>query len=297
MDGEPRSEPTLSGEDLPRLRTSPPGPASGALARRLARVESRNVTCMHPAPVFWARARGANVCDADGNIYDWFHASWSGCSTQTGTDAVVANPTSSVNTFGGGTITGTTDQSTTLTAADFTVFGDLNFNEIAALADYRFTSNTTVNPQPAYTGSPAVCHTNKSTKDNWGHPTSTTDVCRNWFPIIEAQGDMSIQSSAYGQGILLVRGDLSIQGGFTFYGVVVVLGEIRIPGTGGHINGTVIAYGQGDLNSTNTTLGNALVQYSSCSIERAVLGNSKLARSTPIANRSWLDISNIQNSH
>lgn len=69
MDGEPRREPTLSGEDLPRLRTPPPGPASAALARRLARVESRNVTCMDPAPIFWARARGANVCDADGNIY------------------------------------------------------------------------------------------------------------------------------------------------------------------------------------------------------------------------------------
>ena len=69
MDGEPRGEPTLSGEDLPRLRTSPPGPASVALARRLARVESRNVTCMDPAPIFGAGARGANVCDADGNLY------------------------------------------------------------------------------------------------------------------------------------------------------------------------------------------------------------------------------------
>lgn len=69
MVGEPRGEPTLSGEDLPRLRTSPPGPASVALARRLANVESRNVTCMDPAPIFWAEARGANVRDADGNVY------------------------------------------------------------------------------------------------------------------------------------------------------------------------------------------------------------------------------------
>jgi hypothetical protein len=233
--------------------------------------------------------------EVDGN--DWFDGTWSGCTTKTGTDAVVANPTSTVSTLGSGTITGTVDQATTLTTANFTVFGDLSFNEIAALADYRFTSNATVNPGPAYTGSPAVCNTGISTQDNWGHPTSTTDVCRDWFPIIEAQGDLSIQSSLYGQGILLVRGDLSIQGGFTFYGVVVVLGEIRIPGTGGHINGTVIAYGQGDLNSTNTTLGNALVQYSSCGISRAVLGNSKLARSIPVANRSWLDISAIRNSY
>lgn len=47
-----------------------PGPRSRALAERLARVESRNVTCLGPVPpIFWERAGGANVWDVDGNRY------------------------------------------------------------------------------------------------------------------------------------------------------------------------------------------------------------------------------------
>jgi 4-aminobutyrate aminotransferase/(S)-3-amino-2-methylpropionate transaminase len=40
------------------------------LARRLADVESRNVTCLAPvSPIFWERAAGANVWDVDGNRF------------------------------------------------------------------------------------------------------------------------------------------------------------------------------------------------------------------------------------
>ncbi len=54
---------------LPVLRTPIPGPRSRELAVRLARVESRNVTCLGPEPIFWQRARGANVWDVDDNRY------------------------------------------------------------------------------------------------------------------------------------------------------------------------------------------------------------------------------------
>jgi 4-aminobutyrate aminotransferase-like enzyme len=54
----------------PALLTGVPGPRSRALAARLARVESRNVTCLAPEPpIFWERAAGANVWDVDGNRY------------------------------------------------------------------------------------------------------------------------------------------------------------------------------------------------------------------------------------
>ena len=56
-------------DELPALRTAVPGPRSRTLAARLARVESRNVTCLDPEPIFWQRARGANVWDVDGNRY------------------------------------------------------------------------------------------------------------------------------------------------------------------------------------------------------------------------------------
>jgi len=52
------------------LRTEIPGPRSRELAARLRRVESRNVTMVGEAwPVFWERAEGVNVWDADGNRF------------------------------------------------------------------------------------------------------------------------------------------------------------------------------------------------------------------------------------
>jgi len=55
---------------LPELRTAIPGPRSRELAARLRRVESRNVTLLGDRwPVFWERAEGVNVWDADGNRF------------------------------------------------------------------------------------------------------------------------------------------------------------------------------------------------------------------------------------
>ena len=61
----------LTGRELPQRLTTIPGPASIALADRLARVESRNITCVTGTapPIFWTEARGASVRDADGNIF------------------------------------------------------------------------------------------------------------------------------------------------------------------------------------------------------------------------------------
>jgi len=63
------SEPT-DWNQPPRIQVPPPGPRSRRLAARLARVESRNVTCLaDDFPIFWEKARGSNVWDADGNRY------------------------------------------------------------------------------------------------------------------------------------------------------------------------------------------------------------------------------------
>jgi len=53
----------------PALVTAVPGPESIALAARLERVESRNVTALDPVPIFWERAQGANLWDVDGNRF------------------------------------------------------------------------------------------------------------------------------------------------------------------------------------------------------------------------------------
>jgi hypothetical protein len=72
---------------------------------------------------------------------------------------------------------------------------------------------------------------------------------------------------------------------------LVVKGTLSTTGTGGHVQGAVIAANV-DLD-TSTVLGNALVQYSGCSISRAVLNNSNLTRLRPLAQRSWVDLSNV----
>jgi 4-aminobutyrate aminotransferase-like enzyme len=55
---------------LPEIVVPPPGPRSRALAERLARVECPDTTYLaDDFPVFWERASGANVWDADGNRY------------------------------------------------------------------------------------------------------------------------------------------------------------------------------------------------------------------------------------
>lgn len=54
----------------PRVTGQIPGRLSRALTRRLAGVESRNVTYRSSEfPIFWRRARGSNVWDPDGNRY------------------------------------------------------------------------------------------------------------------------------------------------------------------------------------------------------------------------------------
>lgn len=58
------------GRMLPEIRGEVPGSDSRHLAARLRKVESRNVTYLgEDFPVFWEAARGANVRDADGNVY------------------------------------------------------------------------------------------------------------------------------------------------------------------------------------------------------------------------------------
>jgi 4-aminobutyrate aminotransferase-like enzyme len=58
------------GERIADIRTSIPGPQSRDLAERLRCVECRNITYLaDDFPVFWERAAGANVTDADGNLF------------------------------------------------------------------------------------------------------------------------------------------------------------------------------------------------------------------------------------
>ncbi len=74
----PSERPTL-GQSAPWLRSPPPGERSRALVDTLARTESPAFTARRARraeasgapqdPIVWAEAHGANVVDADGNVY------------------------------------------------------------------------------------------------------------------------------------------------------------------------------------------------------------------------------------
>ena len=71
--------PEALGRSLPRLRTAIPGPRASALVDALARAESPAFTTRRARraessgapqdPIVWTEARGANVVDADGNVF------------------------------------------------------------------------------------------------------------------------------------------------------------------------------------------------------------------------------------
>lgn len=68
-------QPMTWGELPPRVTMAVPGPRSRELGARLSRVESRNITRIgETGPIFWSEAAGANVRDADGNVYVDFTA-------------------------------------------------------------------------------------------------------------------------------------------------------------------------------------------------------------------------------
>jgi hypothetical protein len=156
---------------------------------------------------------------------------------------------------------------TTLTnQATLTFYGSGNFNQI----------------QPSLVG--GACNT--SDVNNWGDPTRTSPAgpCQSYFPIIYFAGVAETVHilTGGGQGILLVDGDLVVDGGFEWYGPVIVRGHITTQGTGGHFNGAVMA---ADVNlEQNTVLGDAIINYSSCAINEALIGSGFAKR---LPQRAW----------
>ena len=260
----------------------------------LARTYSFDVPPNRSMQIFGGLSVSGNS-EIDGN--DEYPANWTGC-TSLGTKAgVVAKDSSRVKVSGSARITGTPPvaQDPTLDADDFLKFGDFDFDMLKGLAEKVYPPGANVNnTAPVLTPDGRAC--DKSVRSNWGAPLDPSHRCHLYFPIIYAQGNLSIQSTASGQGILLVEGDLSIQGGFAFYGIVIVRGSFKTAGTGGHIYGLITVYGNGDLDTQSVSRGNSIVNFSSCAIQRARDNNDRTSRAFPLALRSWIDLSGATGS-
>jgi hypothetical protein len=277
------------------------GPASGA-TRSVASVVRLRVADFdqNTAMQVFGDLDIGGTADVDGD--DTFLSAWSAdsCTTSDSSSAVVAQPGSDIDESGGsGGIDGDITRRT-LTEGDFFVFGDLTWYDVISMATSRYTPNTTLSQiDPVCNincvSSGAVCNT--SNVNNWGAPESSNNACFNHFPIIYAEGDLHITENGDGQGILLVEGDLIITSQFDFYGIIIVKGALDIGAGGSTVTGSVLAYGGGDVGADNSLAGNTVIQFSSCAIQRAAYGAQGLSRGVPIKNRSWFDLTNVQNSY
>ncbi len=220
--------------------------------------------------------------ELDGN--DTPPSGWGACGSLDSTNAGLRLPTADDLETNGGCSGGScidgnppVDADSTMSDSTFFQFGDMDWAGLTGMAG-------TVLPPGNYKINPVItagsCDLSDAT--NWGDPITPSSPCFDHFPIVYATGDMTINGD-FGQGILLVEGDLSVQGGFQFYGITIVKGRLKTTGTGGHFNGAVMAANV-DLDDI-TVLGDALVQFSSCAVERALIAASP---GTPLRSRGWL---------
>lgn len=205
---------------------------------------------------------------------------------------LLTDDASLVSLIGGAEITGEpmdVEEDPTISDETFTQFGELDWDQLVALADIHLPSGTINGTAPDSTLAGGCITSNPL---NWGNPLNPNGACGDYFPIIHAAAPfLRIQSGGIGQGILLVDGDLDLRGGFVFHGIVIVQGNFETQGSGNRILGGVMASNVDfELQSLS---GTSVVSYSSCAVERAILNNKNLTRARPLGQRSWVDLSAI----
>lgn len=218
--------------------------------------------------------------------------SWTSCPVPGTTESGIRTPDPSQINFVGG-CTGAVcvvgnppvEEDPTVTDATFFQFGDLDWNDLIAMANKPLPPGTysQILPDTTDTGQ---CDTSPTNQKNWGEPWEATQfgACFNYFPIVYVPGNLSV-SSGRGQGILLVEGDLNANGNFEFYGPVIVRGRLKTAGTGNHFEGGVMA-ANADLDDSSV-LGNAVVEFSRCAIARAT---QAAAPGTMLRARGWMQV-------
>lgn len=203
---------------------------------------------------------------------------------------ILIDDATQVTTQGQGEITGlpAVQEDTTIADSTFTQFGEMDWDELTALADISLPGGAVLSTGPVEVGS--ECDTSVLT--NWGDPLNPEAPCGKHFPIIHIQGSGRIQGGGVGQGVLLVDNDLDLRGDFVFYGIIIVQGSFDTQGSGNRVYGGVMA-GNADLEDP-FLVGGSVIRNSTCAVSRAVLNNSSLVRPRPLAERNWVDLSSVR---
>lgn len=169
----------------------------------------------------------------------------------------------------------------TIPDTDLFDWGVLDYDDLAALADYTFPDPTVLSDAvgPLFTG--GLCDVAIPT--NWGEPLNSGSACFEHYPIIHALGDLKLEGTNQpGQGILLVDGDLHIENDFLFHGIMIVKGDVKFENNVELVGGLII----GGQTKLETWTGS--VRYSACVVDRTLLGRN-IIKTRPIFDRAWLE--------
>ncbi len=171
-------------------------------------------------------------------------------------------------------------EDTTITDSTFSDFGDKTWEDLKAQADHTV-DQYTIHPAPSYTNGGTVCDT--SDPENWGSP-DPNDPCFDYFPIILIQDQVHAEDT-YGQGILILDWDevthlgseIDLEDGMVYNGIILGKGCLEIQ-RGSTLNGAAFMDGTFfneslcDDDDPLDVKEEAVLQYSTCAIERAIKG-------------------------
>lgn len=220
-----------------------------------------------------------------------------GCGAGPAKPGVVVGEEGSVDVGGDAELTGDPPWEEDETIGDHTFqdFGGTTWDQLINAADHTFPGGVSITDIEASLDGDGNC--NYADQFNWGFPYYKDDPdhqfapCHDHFPIIYVEGNLSLQSNGYGQGVLLVEGNADLRGSFNFYGIVIVQGLLETQGGGG--TGSPRIYGgamarNADL-ERQSYVGGSVIHYSSCVIQQTLEHASGLTWIEPLAHRSWVD--------
>jgi len=209
---------------------------------------------------------------------------WNDCSPEGPAMAGVRNQTGdTVITKGEGNVAGEPEvlHDSTLADSSFTNFDGTTYAELAERATITLPGGTH-RTEPSFL-SDGQC--NKADPLNWGDGLNPNSRCGNYFPIVHLTGTSTL-NGVQGQGILLVDGDLNVQGSYEWFGITIIQGDLKSAGgSDAHFWGGVMSR-NADLSLISLS-GKATLNYSSCSIQRALQASSV---PTMMRSRGWVQL-------
>lgn len=169
----------------------------------------------------------------------------------------------------------------------YNAFGTETWSGMSSGANVTVAAGSSKSPRPWPTP-PSTGNCDITDGDNWGDVDhSTNHNCDDYFPVVYAQGDLTLTGGT-GQGLLLVERNLYITGAFKWIGLILVHGYVKMTGANSDINGALLAGGTGTVDTlTKSSYTNGKIRKSTCATEIAARGGALAALAK---HRSWADL-------